>query len=97
MPKPKISIPIRGVIYESQKEAAEALGVSRAAIAEAYKRGTLDYVGLGPRRGKGNNTKTVIKGRVFEKRKDAAKFLGVSHVELGCFIKVATLLGIDYS
>ena len=42
----KLETTIRGVTYPSQKDAAEAIGVSETTIYLARKRGTLDDVGL---------------------------------------------------
>lgn len=44
MPTP---VSIRGTVYPSAKDAAEALGVSQQAIYSALDRGTVDNVGLG--------------------------------------------------
>ena len=39
--------PIRGVVYASRKEAAQALGVSHTAIRKALEAGRLDRGGMG--------------------------------------------------
>ncbi len=64
----KSPTPIRGVTYETQAQAAKALGVSKATISAAAKAGTLEYVGLGPRRGRGNDKATPIGGVTYETR-----------------------------
>jgi len=76
---------VRGVVYSSQKEAAEALGVGQSAIAQALiRRGHLDFVGLEGRpylRGIAKPARpvgTVIFGHRFESRSAAAKALNVS-------------------
>lgn len=46
-----MTVTIRGFTYKSVSEAARAIGVSRQAVLKAKQKGTLDYVGLGMRRG----------------------------------------------
>jgi hypothetical protein len=65
-------IQIRGVTYESVKEAAAALGVTIAGVYTALDRGRIDKLGLGKTRPK----KTVIGGIAFRSASDAARALG---------------------
>lgn len=83
---------IRGVTYETQSDAAKALGVTKSAINAAAKTGTLDYAGLGPRRGRGNDKATQIRGVTYETRSDAAKALGVSPAELSAYLRVSRII-----
>lgn len=74
---------IRGLLYQSHKEAAEALGVSPSAISQSLKRtGSTDTVGLGNSSGMYGNTNrsipTSILGCEFPSRKIAAEELGIT-------------------
>lgn len=79
-------IRIRGVVYSSVPEAANALGVSKSTIYTCLHRGTIDTVGLG---GKSPNYKNrqpsrevpvvLFSGRLeFRNTREAAKALGYS-------------------
>jgi len=89
----KSPISIRGVTYATQAQAAKALGVSKATICAAAKAETLEFVGLGPRRGRGNDKATAIGGVTYETRAQAAKALGVSQSEISAYLRVARLIG----
>lgn len=44
----KMSIEVRGTVYESAEAAAEALGVKTESVYSALNRGRIEYLGLGP-------------------------------------------------
>ena len=87
------SVTIRGVTYRTQSDAAIALGVSKATVSAANKAGTLDHVGQGPRRGKGNDKAITIRGVTYRTQSDAAIALGVTSVEISAYVKVSRILG----
>lgn len=76
MPKPeKQPVTIRGVLYESQKAAAAALGVTPSGIWWHLEAGTIDNAGSG------RNTKpkpVIIKGVKYKSILAAARILHVS-------------------
>lgn len=66
---PSIKTTIRGVEYPSRAAAARALGVSREAVVQALRRGTVDRVGLprstwdhDPRRGRRGDGRSLADG-----------------------------------
>lgn len=67
---------IRGVEYPSQLAAAKALGISVPAICNAKKRGTLETVGLNPKRTE--PSPVMIRGVVYRSQYAAAKALGLA-------------------
>lgn len=78
---------IRGVDYQSGREAAKAIGVSPSAISKALKEtGTADNVGqgmLGAKPGNKNGCKSLtIAGLTFTSRTEAAKELGVTRSQI---------------
>ena len=78
---------IRGVLYQSHKEAAAALGVSPSAISQRLKKtGSTDTVGLGVSAGMYGNTNRAIPitilGCEFPSRTIAAEELGVTRSQL---------------
>jgi transcriptional regulator with XRE-family HTH domain len=78
---------IRGRVYSSHKEAAEAMGVTPSAISQRLRvNGSADTVGLGLGRGVPGNTNAAkeltILGVTFRSRSQAAKDLGVSRSQL---------------
>lgn len=78
---------IRGVEYQSVRDAAKAIGVSPSAICKALKvTGTADNVGmgnLGAGLGNKNGSKPLtLAGLTFTSRTDAAKKLGVSRSQV---------------
>lgn len=73
-------ITVRGVEYPSQTDAARALGVTRAAISLAHKRGRVDSLGAGP----GPQRKPiVIRGVTYIGVAEAAAAMGCSEREIG--------------
>jgi len=80
----KKSVTIRGVTYDSMREAADAHGVSVAAVSKAMARGTVDTVGTGS-----NRSRTVtVKGRTFPSYKALAEHLGINHYYVGQYFAV---------
>ena len=78
---------IRGVLYQSQKEAAEALGVSSSAISQRLRvKGSADTVGLGLKGATIGNTnrarEITIWDMTFPSRTKAAELLGISRSQL---------------
>jgi len=78
---------IRGRVYPSHKEAAEAMGVTSSAISQRLRiKGSADTVGLGLAGGVPGNTNAAkeltIFGVTFPSRSQAAKDLGVSRSQL---------------
>ena len=78
---------IRGVEYQSARDAAKTIGVSPSAICKALKvTGTADNVGmgnLGAGFGNKNGAKPLtLAGVTFVSRTDAAKKLGVSRSQI---------------
>jgi hypothetical protein len=78
---------IRGVLYQSHKEAAEALGVSPSAISQRLRvKGSADTVGLGVSAGMYGNTNRAIPisifGCEFPSRTIAAEELGITRSQL---------------
>ncbi len=78
---------IRGTVYSSHKEAAEAMGVTPSAISQRLRvNGSADTVGLGLGRGVPGNKNAAkeltILGVTFLSRSQAAKDLGVSRSQL---------------
>ncbi len=78
---------IRGVLYQSHKEAAEALGVSTSAISQRLRvKGSADTVGLGlsgAAIGNKNRAKEIkIWDMTFPSRTKAAELLGISRSQL---------------
>lgn len=92
--KPSLSqmkpIEIHGVMYPSQKAAAEALGVSTSVIGRHKKNGTLYKVGA-----EGSIEQrmkpTTIRGVTYESRSEAARALGVSLATVTHHIRRGTL------
>jgi len=85
------SVTIRDVTYATMREAAGALGVSKATVSSAASRGTLDSVGLGPKQPgcAASYTKTTeIAGVTFPSRTAAAGALGVSLSALSLYFTV---------
>lgn len=78
---------IRGVLYQSHKEAAEALGVSTSAISQRLRvRGDAETVGLGLKGasiGNNNGSKEIeIWDMKFPSRTKAAELLGITRSQL---------------
>ncbi len=78
---------IRGVLYQSHKEAAEALGVSTSAISQRLRvSGSADTVGLGLKGATMGNTnrarEITIWDMTFPSRTKAAELLGISRSQL---------------
>lgn len=65
-------VTIRGVAYDSGKEAAEALGVHPGVVSHARKNGWLEGVGLGVGR------PITVEGVKYESGAAAARALGVA-------------------
>lgn len=63
---------VRGVVYESVKEAAQAVGLSISGVYGALDRGKIDLLGLG----KTSPKKTVIAGVEFRSISAASGALG---------------------
>jgi hypothetical protein len=79
------------VTYPSRKAAAEALGVSGQTITTAAKRGTLDFVGRGPRKpgcDPAYTLPTTVGGVTYPSRKAAAEALGVTQNHISGYIAV---------
>lgn len=88
-------VTIRGVAYPSQKAAAEALGVAKATVCAAAKRGTLDKVGLGlsqPGCEPAYTRPTTVAGVTYPSRKAAAEALGVTLSQLSGYMSVVEVL-----
>jgi hypothetical protein len=88
-------VTIRGVTYPSQIAAADALGVTRQTITGAVKRGTLDFVGLGPPKPGCKPAyvhPTTVGGVTYPSRKAAAEALGVTQVYISGYIAVTRAL-----
>lgn len=78
---------IRGVLYQSHKEAAEALGVSTSAISQRLRvKGNAETVGLGLKGasiGNRNSAKEIqIWDMTFPSRTKAAELLGITRSQL---------------
>ena len=78
---------IRGVLYQSHKEAAEALGVSTSAISQRLRvNGNAETVGLGLKGASIGNTnrarEITIWDMTFPSRTKAAELLGISRSQL---------------
>lgn len=78
---------IRGVLYQSHKEAAKALGVTPSAISQRLKRtGSADTVGLGlkgAQNGNKNRAKAItLFGVEFPSRTIAAEELGITRSQI---------------
>ena len=69
-----MKVKVRGVTYESVKEAAKALGVTVAGVYTALDRGRIDKLGLG----KTIPKKMVIGNVTFKSASEAARALGFS-------------------
>lgn len=87
-----VPITVRGVLYPSQKAAAAALGVSTATVNAAFKNGTLDFVGMGPRRGDGNNRPVRVNGTLHESTRAAAIATGIPYAEFSAWVRVQDIL-----
>lgn len=74
MPRYKCPVVIRGVHYESQKEAAEALGVHPCTIQKALNEGRLEAVGLFDN----NRVPVTIRGVRYSSMTAAAKAFGIN-------------------
>ena len=84
-------VEIRGVVYQSHKEAAEALGVCTSAISQRLRmKGSADTVGLGLAGGAPGNTnrakEITIWDMTFPSRTIAAKMLGITRSQLNKWI-----------
>lgn len=78
---------IRGVLYQSHKEAAEALGVSTSAISQRLRvNGNAETVGLGLKGASIGNTNRAREIKIwdmtFPSRTKAAELLGISRSQL---------------
>ena len=78
---------IRGVLYQSQKKAAEALGVSNSAISQRLRvNGNAETVGLGLKGASIGNTnrarKITIWDMTFPSRTKAAELIGITRSQL---------------
>lgn len=87
-------VSIRGKVYSSHREAAQAMGVKPSAISQRLRaKGSADTVGLG--RGGGvpgnrNAAKEIILfGERFESRSQAAKELGITRSKLNRWISTS--------
>ena len=69
-----MKVKVRGVTYESVKEAADALGVTIAGVYTALDRGRIDKLGLG----KTIPKKMVIGNVTFKSASEAGRALGFS-------------------
>lgn len=67
-----MKVMVRGAVYESVREAAQALGMSEAGVYGAIERGKADLLGLG----KTSPKKTVIAGVEFRSLSAASEALG---------------------
>ena len=88
-------VTIRGVEYRSSLDAAKAIGVSVQTVRQAVSSGTLDNVGLGPRKlgdaptyGRATNIANVL----YPSRTAAAKALGVTISEISSYIKIRNII-----
>ena len=79
-PKP---VTIRGVTYESHRDAAEALGVHFSAISKAKSRGYLDTVGLHNDR----SIPVVVDDVHYPSISAAARALGLQHADIRMIAK----------
>ena len=84
-------VEIRGVIYQSHKEAAAALGVTTSAISQRLRvKGSADTVGLGLAGGAPGNRnrakKIAVFGSTFPSRTIAAQELGITRSQLNKWI-----------
>lgn len=68
----RVPVRIRGVDYPSLIAAAEALGVTNAAVYNALERGTIDGVGLGKK-----YRPVLMNGRIWPSVNAAAAGIGV--------------------
>lgn len=80
-------VKIRGTIYQSHREAAEALGVCDNAISQMLRRlGHAETVGLGlgggPKGNKNGSKKLVLGNFTFVSRTKAAEELGITRSQL---------------
>jgi len=75
MPRYTCPVKIRGVLYNSQKEAAEALGVTQSAIYRALQNGTVEKCGIH----NFNRKPVTIRGVKYESMTAAAKEFGINH------------------
>jgi predicted transcriptional regulator len=78
---------IRGVLYQSHKEAAEALGVTTSAISQRLRvNGNAETVGLGLKGASIGNTNRAREIKIwdmtFPSRTKAAELLGISRSQL---------------
>lgn len=76
-------VQVRGVIYESVRAAATALGVSEAGVYGAVDRGKTDLLGLGHTQPK----KIIISGIEFRSMSAASTALGMRRYAFGDIIK----------
>lgn len=84
-------VSIRGTVYPSQREAAEALGVVPSAISQRLRiNGSADTVGLGLGGGVPGNKNAakelILFDERFESRSQAAKELGITRSKLNRWI-----------
>lgn len=88
-------VTIRGITYPSQAAAAKVLGVAKATVCAAAKRGTLDKVGLGlsqPGCEPAYTRPTTVAGVTYPSRKAAAEPLGVTMGQLSGYMTVVKVL-----
>jgi formaldehyde-activating enzyme involved in methanogenesis len=90
MPRYTCPVKIRGVLYNSQKEAAEAIGVSQSAIYRALVNGTLEKCGIWNQ----NKKPVTIRGVYYESQTAAAKALGLRQTNIAKAVRNGNLKGI---
>jgi DNA-binding MarR family transcriptional regulator len=90
MPRYTCPVKIRGVLYNSQKEAAEAIGVTQSAIYRALQNGTLEKCGVHNR----NRKPVTIRGVYYESQTAAAKALGLRQTNIAKAVRNGNLKGI---
>ena len=90
MPRYTCPVKIRGVLYNSQKEAAEAIGVTQSAIYRALVNGTLEKCGIHNR----NRKPVTIRGVHYESQTAAAKALGLRQTNIAKAVRNGNLKGI---
>ena len=85
MPRYTCPVKIRGVLYNSQKEAADALGINPSTIYKALQAGRIDEVGLSSN---GRKIPITIRGVEYESYTAAAKALGTDQTMVSRAVKL---------
>ena len=84
-------VKVRGIVYRSINDAAQKLGVTKAVVQQAVRRGTEDNIGVG-RREYGNAAMPIrIRGVEYPSQTIAAQVLGVTTTAISMAIKRGSL------